>query len=79
MISFFLIIFSNHLTGQDDLHIDVYDEDSVKDEKIGSIKIDLRDLYQKGHIDNWYKIPAKLGLTSHGEIHLILDYEHLKI
>jgi len=51
----------------------------VKDEKIGSIKIDLRDLYHKGHIDNWYKIPAKLGLTSHGEIHLILDYEQLKI
>jgi len=36
------------LRGQDTLHIDVYDEDSLKDEKIGSLKIDLRDLYDKG-------------------------------
>lgn len=72
-------MFSNHLSGQDTLHIVVYDQDSMKDEKIGTLKIDLRDLYQKGHIDNWYKIPAKLGLTSHGELHLILHYERLKI
>jgi Ca2+-dependent lipid-binding protein len=26
------------------LHIDVYDEDSMKDEKIGSVNIDLREL-----------------------------------
>jgi len=70
---------SNHLRGQDNLHVDVYDEDSIKNEKIGSVKIDLRDLYQKGHIDDWYKISGKLGLTSHGEIHLILHYEQLKI
>lgn len=42
--------FSNHLHGQDILHVDVYDEDSVKDEKIGSVQIDLHDLYDKGFI-----------------------------
>ncbi len=44
----YIYLFSNHLSGQDTLHIDVYDEDSLKDEKIGSFKIDLRDLYDKG-------------------------------
>ena len=71
--------FSNHLQGQDILHIDVYDEDSIKDEKIGSVKIDLKDLYQKGEIDQWFKITAKLGLVNHGEIHLVLFYQKLQI
>ena len=42
------MFFRNHLTGQDLLHVDVYDEDSIIDEKIGSIQIDLHQLYQKG-------------------------------
>lgn len=70
---------SNHLTGQDNLHIDVYDQDSLKDDKIGSANIDLNDLYRQGHIDNWFQIKGRLGLLSHGEIHLILHYEKLKI
>jgi Ca2+-dependent lipid-binding protein len=41
-------LFSNHFKGQDTLHIDVYDEDTITDEKIGSVQIDLKDLYQKG-------------------------------
>ncbi|CAF3813680.1 unnamed protein product, partial [Adineta steineri] len=40
----------NHLTGQDILNVDIYDEDSVKDEKIGSIQINLHDLYKKGFV-----------------------------
>jgi hypothetical protein len=32
-----------------------------------------------GHIDRWFNIPAKFGLTSHGEIHLILDYQCLNV
>lgn len=75
----FLFDFSNHLHGQDHLHIDVYDEDSVKDEKIGSVKIDLKELYDKGQIDQWFNITGKLGLITHGEIHLILFYERLQI
>lgn len=87
--------FRNHLYGQDILHVDVYDEDSVKDEKIGSVRIDLRDLYEKGsmrffgkilfkdfllgHIDQWFELTGKSTLHSHGQIHLILDYQPLKI
>ena len=40
--------FSNHLHGQDTLHIDIYDKDLIFDDKIGSVKINLQDLYKKG-------------------------------
>ena len=40
-------LFSNHLQGQDILHIDVYDKDTIKNDKIGSSIIDLNSLYQK--------------------------------
>jgi len=70
---------SNHLTGQDKLHVDVYDKDSLKDDKIGSVTIDLQDLYQQNHIENWFTIKGKLGLLAHGEIHLVLDYQKLTI
>ena len=73
----FFRVFSNHLVGQDILHVDVYDEDSVKDEKIGSIQIDLNDLYTRGHIDDWFELTGRFNLTSHGQIHLILDFERL--
>jgi Ca2+-dependent lipid-binding protein len=38
--------FSNHFQGQDILHVDVYDEDILKNDNIGSLKIDLQDLYK---------------------------------
>ncbi|CAF4220046.1 unnamed protein product [Rotaria sp. Silwood2] len=69
----------NHLYGQDILHVDVYDEDSVKNDKIGSVEIDLRPLYEKGHLDQWFELKGKLGLSSHGQIHLILDFERLRV
>jgi Ca2+-dependent lipid-binding protein len=47
---YFRKLFSNHLSGQDTLHVDVYDEDSVKNEKIGSVQIDLHPLYDTGWI-----------------------------
>lgn len=88
--------FSNHLSGQDTLHVDVYDEDSLKDEKIGSVHVNLNDLYEKGsfgssmrssflisdllgHLDQWYDLAGKLSIRSQGQIHLILDFERLKV
>jgi hypothetical protein len=41
-------LFSNHLPGQDILHIDANHEDTIIDNKIGSSQIDLRDLYHNG-------------------------------
>ena len=43
----YFICFSNHFEGQDILHVDVYDEDSLKKDKTGSFTIDLHDLYKK--------------------------------
>ncbi len=36
------------MKGQDTLHIDVYDKDTFVNDKIGSLQIDLQDLYVKG-------------------------------
>ena len=41
------LLFSNHIKGQDILHVDVYDEDLIFDDKIGSVKINLQELYAK--------------------------------
>ena len=50
-ISFFnLLFFSDHVKGQDILHVGVYDKDLIFDDKIGSIKIDLQELYRKGFV-----------------------------
>ncbi|CAF0810133.1 unnamed protein product [Rotaria sp. Silwood1] len=73
----------NLLKGQDHLHIKVYDEDIVGKDSIGSanegtfptVTLLLSRVYVNhagGHLDEWVKLPAHLGLGSHGEIHLIL-------
>ena len=56
--SFSFLYFSNHLHGQDFLHIDVYDKDLIFDDKIGSVKIDLTNLYKKG-FDDFFCFPWK--------------------
>jgi CDP-diacylglycerol pyrophosphatase len=72
-INFFVCLNSNLLKGQDHLHIHVYDEDIVGKDSIGSAKISLKKVQQAGgHLDEWVKLPAHLGLGSHGEVHLIL-------
>ncbi|CAF1396618.1 unnamed protein product [Rotaria sp. Silwood1] len=69
----------NHLQDQHILHINIYDEDTIKNEKIGSLQIDLHRLYDNGHIDDWFNIEDKHGIQSQGQIHLSLHYEKLKI
>ncbi|CAF3802155.1 unnamed protein product [Adineta steineri] len=60
--------------GQDNLHIKVYDADEVGKDAIGSAKVCLKKLREAGgQSDQWVKLPAHLGLGSHGEIHLILS------
>ncbi len=69
----FFFLNSNLQKGDDDLHIKVYDEDVVGKDAIGSAKVSLKKIRQAGgHLDEWVKLPAHLGLGSHGEIHLIL-------
>ncbi|CAF0821088.1 unnamed protein product [Rotaria sordida] len=69
----------NHLRGQDTLHIDVYDQDTFNNQLIGFIHIDLHDLYNKGHIDDWFYIEDNHGNKSCGQIHISLYYQQLNI
>ncbi len=63
------------LKGQDHLHLKVYDEDVVGKDSIGSAKISLKKIQQAGgHLDEWVKLPAHLGLSVHGEIHVIMHF-----
>lgn len=65
---------SNLRKGEDTLHLKVYDEDVVGKDSIGSAKLSLKKIQQAGgHLDEWVKLPAHLGLGSNGEIHLILQ------
>lgn len=88
-------LFRNHLHGQDTLFIEVFDEDKLKNDRIGSAKIDLKDLYEKsqlerkdlhneifdilGHIDQWFPIMIPSRSSSQGEIRLIIQYQPLRV
>ncbi|CAF3613508.1 unnamed protein product [Rotaria sp. Silwood1] len=49
--------------GDDTIHFDVYDADVVGRDSIGS-----------GKFNEWIKLTAKFGLSSHGEIHVIMNF-----
>lgn len=70
---FFYVLHSNLKKGEDTLHVRVYDDDIGDKDKIGSAKISLKKVREAGgQLDEWVKLPALMGLRSHGEIHLIL-------
>ncbi|KAI8137893.1 C2 domain-containing protein [Fennellomyces sp. T-0311] len=56
------------------LYIKVIDQDLIGTDKIGDAKVDLKDVYDGEVFDDWVKLPAKLGLNSHGEIHLRIEF-----
>ena len=66
---------SSHLEKHDDtLHLHVYDDDVVGKDSVGSAKVSLKKVRQAGgRLGEWVKLPAMLGLSSHGEVHLILQ------
>ncbi|KAI8340132.1 C2 domain-containing protein [Chlamydoabsidia padenii] len=57
------------------LKIRVNDKDLVGSDKIGEGKLDVSPAYEGQIIDTWVKLPAKLGLTSHGEVHLVAQFQ----
>jgi hypothetical protein len=68
--------FSNLQKHQDELHLHVYDDDVVGRDSIGSAKINLKKhVFGKGRYEEWVKLPAHLGLGSHGEIHVIIEHQ----
>ncbi|KAI9499619.1 C2 domain-containing protein [Zychaea mexicana] len=57
------------------LHLKVLDKDLLSDDKIGDAKVDLREVVEDGQVFNdWVELPAKLGLTSHGQVHLKITF-----
>ncbi|KAG9287576.1 hypothetical protein G9A89_019637 [Geosiphon pyriformis] len=57
------------------LHIRVLDSDvATSDDTIGTAKVDLQDVFQRGQVDRWVKLPGMFGLSSHGEVHLAMNF-----
>uniref|UniRef100_A0A1D1XZC8 Synaptotagmin-9 n=1 Tax=Anthurium amnicola TaxID=1678845 RepID=A0A1D1XZC8_9ARAE len=64
--------FTFHADGHKHLHIKVMDKDLVSDDEIGEGKVSLSDI-KGGYLETWVKLPAMLGLRSHGEVLLIIE------
>ncbi|KAI7849752.1 C2 domain-containing protein [Circinella umbellata] len=57
------------------LYLKVLDKDLVGSDKIGDAKVDLKDIVLGGgEFNEWVKLPAKLGLSSHGELLLTIQF-----
>jgi len=65
---------SNIRHGDDAIHFDVYDADIAGKDSIGSCKVKLKHVFDDGKFDEWVKLPGMLGLSSHGEIHIIMNF-----
>ncbi|CAF1268925.1 unnamed protein product [Rotaria magnacalcarata] len=60
---------------EDTIHFDVYDEDAGDKDSIGSGKVKLKNVFDDGKFDEWVKLPAHLGVSVHGEIHIIMNFQ----
>lgn len=60
--------------GDDTIHFDVYDDDVGDRDAIGKCKVKLKNVFDDGKYDEWVKLPSMLGLSSHGEIHVIMHF-----
>ncbi|CAF1247088.1 unnamed protein product [Didymodactylos carnosus] len=60
--------------GHHHLHVHVFDADIVGHDLIGSAKIDLNPIILGKPFDGWVKLPTHLHLSSHGEVHLSIQY-----
>ncbi|KAI8078252.1 C2 domain-containing protein [Gilbertella persicaria] len=56
------------------LYLNVIDKDLVGSDDIGEGKLELEEVFNGTPTDTWVKLPAKLGLTSHGEVHLYVQF-----
>ena len=64
----------NIQNGDDTIHFDVYDQDVGDKDSIGSCKVKLKHVFDDGKYDEWVKLPAMFGLSSHGEIHVVMNF-----
>ncbi|KAI9312846.1 C2 domain-containing protein [Dichotomocladium elegans] len=56
------------------LYLKVLDKDLMDEEKIGKGHIDIETAYNGNEIDDWVDLPAHLGLSSHGKIHVVITF-----
>ncbi|KAI7898568.1 C2 domain-containing protein [Cokeromyces recurvatus] len=56
------------------IYFKVLDQDIADTDKIGEGHLDVSHAFKGQAIDTWSKLPAKLGLTSHGEVHFIVQF-----
>ncbi|KAI8976507.1 C2 domain-containing protein [Pilobolus umbonatus] len=56
------------------IYFKVIDQDHMDTDKIGDGSLDITDAIKGQAIDTWVKLPAMLGLSSKGEIHLIVQF-----
>lgn len=56
------------------LYFKVNDKDLIGSDKVGSGHLDVSDVFKGQLVDTWVKLPAKLGLSSHGEVHIIAEF-----
>ncbi|PAV87276.1 hypothetical protein WR25_01388 isoform B [Diploscapter pachys] len=55
------------------LRIEVFDEDQGKDEELGRLCIDLKDIQQEQVVDNWYPLEG----CKHGDLHVKTTWMNL--
>jgi Ca2+-dependent lipid-binding protein len=60
--------------GDDTIHFKIYDADVVGKDDIGECKVKLKHVFDDGKFDEWVKLPAMLGLSSKGEIHVRMNF-----
>ncbi|CAO3692923.1 unnamed protein product [Rhizopus stolonifer] len=56
------------------LYFKVIDKDLASSDKIGNGSLDVTDVFKGQPLDTWSKLPAKLGLSSHGEVHFVVEF-----
>ena len=60
--------------GDDTIHFAVFDDDLIGRDAVGNGKAKLKHVFDDNKFDEWVKLPAHLGLSSHGEIHVIMNF-----
>ena len=59
---------------EDTIHFDVFDADLIGRDSIGNGRVKLKHVFDDGRFDEWIKLPTRLGLGSHGEIHVVMNF-----
>jgi len=64
----------NIYKGDETIHFAVFDDDLIGRDSIGNCKVKLKHVFETNHFDEWINLPARLGLSSHGEIHIVMNF-----